>query len=729
MTAPPPSDQSPAQPGYTPLPQETARDRDSIASDDSDLDPRRYRLSTLQSQGFDEQPSFLPEVHDHVRPPSYFNNMRPSHESLTQPRQSTTNNPPDEFANQAQGSYFAAMSPPGPQPAHLPTDSRSPDSVELRELDRVAPPPTYPPVADYPDYIAATAGPSSHLVPGDNASEHARAKKSTDSIGSRLVRKFSSRSRASSRVQEEGGMSSRSLRRQRSLVRPERARRPKVGDPNYHSSLRGNVNTPAGPQSEVRNRRTVLTRENTLSRGRALGRKSTTKSMGGAEPAKKHSCPRPWIIWCYIATFYAPGSLLRCCGMPNPAVQLAWREKMGLVTIIMFIMACVGFLTFGFQQVVCGLSTSKQHYIKYNEISSKDVIINGRLYDVSEYAHPASSQTGDNVTPGNLRMEPVFAGAMDLSFLFQYPNGNCKGLFNIPEPDDANGNVVNFFPCVINNGTLSPDPNLNPDRSACHTTSSSRKVLSKLPYSGDQYYDWETIKGVMRKRKFVIYNGSVMDMGRLDWLVKGITPIGIFNELAQPKFQGRDVTWYIGNNRPEVGKCLEEMFRVGALDTNTIGCMASQIVLYVSLIVILGVVFIKFGLAVIFGWVMGPRLGLLKDETPEERRRRIQAIELWSDVNNHYGQPMTIRPQYSVATNNKRSRFFPRTSRFSTYMPGEEPGRAPRATNYSSVYGGIPARSQRASNFANLTANSSCHSLVFPPMPGAGIETSSPAVG
>ncbi|KAJ1941438.1 Chitin synthase, class 3, partial [Linderina pennispora] len=51
-------------------------------------------------------------------------------------------------------------------------------------------------------------------------------------------------------------------------------------------------------------------------------------------------------------------------------------------------------------------------------------------------------------------------------------------------------------------------------------------------------------------------------------------------------------------------------------------------------------------------------------------------IEAWADVNNHYGKEKLER-KYTVLNNNKdnrKSRFFPTTSRYSHYMPGDEPG-------------------------------------------------------
>ncbi|KAJ1910850.1 hypothetical protein IWQ60_010434 [Tieghemiomyces parasiticus] len=679
--------------GYPPLlPESRAQPHDdAYHSDDSDLDPSKYRYEGAPATiSRDPDGAFdVPVAFDEPRPSSYFDNLRSSHDAPQHPQ---------EFSGSQDPSYFRAMSPTRDRPA---ARAAGDDGVELNDLGAKS---YATPTGNYP------------VPPSYDSAAPGKGRKSMESVSSRLARKLSGRSKASTRHVEEG-LNPQELRRQRSLVRPERARPPDKRDPHYHSALRGNVITaPAGPSSSVGNKRTVLAADTGMRRGRSLARRSTVKERVIKEDVKRR-CPSVWVLFSKCSTFYAPPYFLRCCGISDPDIQQAWREKMALVTIIVLIMGCVGFLTFGFQQVVCGLSTATQNYINYASLENTDVIINGRVYDVSKYSHPGNEMIGQDQYPGNLIQAPAYAGGMDISYMFQLPNNNCKGFFNIPSPANDKGDVINFFPCILNNGSVAADPGLAADNVACHTTAASRTALSKLRKRGDQFYDWDTISGKFADRQLLIYSGSIIDMDRLQWLVNGIVPVAILNELASPQYRGRDVSYFVGNNNPRLGRCLQEMFRVAALDTNTIGCIASELVLYVSLIVILAVVLTKFGLALVFGWVIGPRLGQLKDESPEERRRRIEAIEQWSDVNNHYGQPMAIRPQYSVAAAPKRSRFFPTTSRFSTYMPGEEPGRA-RTGNYPSVYNQDATARQSVYNQSAAQASSSSHSLALA-APGA----------
>src|SRR4051794_24292151 len=116
----------------------------------------------------------------------------------------------------------------------------------------------------------------------------------------------------------------------------------------------------------------------------------------------------------YVAAMHA--------GKPTPPIQRAWREKMGLVLIILLLCAAVGFLTFGFQQTVCGLSVTTQSRIAYNAVGPTQVVVGGRIYDAANFnTHPATNLTDTNIVKGKPHV-----GGMDCSFLFQVPNGACK---------------------------------------------------------------------------------------------------------------------------------------------------------------------------------------------------------------------------------------------------------------------------------------------------------------
>ncbi|KAJ2605394.1 Chitin synthase, class 3, partial [Coemansia sp. RSA 1694] len=126
------------------------------------------------------------------------------------------------------------------------------------------------------------------------------------------------------------------------------------------------------------------------SRARAAAAARARRKQQAGKPRRRRCCPSPWQTYCRCVTVWAPGRVLRCFGMPDTAVQLAWREKMGLVSLILLLMGAIAFLTFGFQQVLCGLSGS-QTRIKWNEVGAGYVVVQGRAYDVTRFKHAKPS--------------------------------------------------------------------------------------------------------------------------------------------------------------------------------------------------------------------------------------------------------------------------------------------------------------------------------------------------
>lgn len=159
-------------------------------------------------------------------------------------------------------------------------------------------------------------------------------------------------------------------------------------------------------------------------------------------------------------------------------------------------------------------------------------------------------------------------------------------------------------------------------------------------------------------------------------------------------FGGQDITHTVITQRSNStqwkaeAQCLLDVIKVGEIDTKSFGCIASDVVLYTSLIVILGVILVKFGLAVIFGWFLSWKLGTFKKEgkaSYKDRMRRDHEIEDWTTGINVPAE--AIRPHHgSYSKNNVVSRkknIIPKTSRFTQPDTGsmhfnsiEKPGSA-----------------------------------------------------
>lgn len=178
---------------------------------------------------------------------------------------------------------------------------------------------------------------------------------------------------------------------------------------------------------------------------------------------------------------------------------------------------------------------------------------------------------------------------------------------------------------------------------------------------GDVYYTWNNMTNT--SRNLAVYEDNVLDLSLLNWLDKSqVDYPAFFDELkvAGNQYSGQDITMQVvRSGGQELGDCLTDVIKVGVIDTNSLGCVAADVVLYVSLVVIIGVVVIKWGMAVSFAWFFGWRLGAFGKETSEQRKRRLNEIENWtSDI--YRPAPARYRPN---AKNGKRS-ILPSASRF-----------------------------------------------------------------
>lgn len=151
-----------------------------------------------------------------------------------------------------------------------------------------------------------------------------------------------------------------------------------------------------------------------------------------------------------------------------------------------------------------------------------------------------------------------------------------------------------------------------------------------------------------------------------------------FKEMAHANgtYNNKDLTMlFMRMDQRNVGHCLQDLATIGFIDTNTIGCVASEVVLYLSLVFIIGVVAIRFVMAVMFQWFFSWKLGNFPRETYEQRMQRSAEIENWSS-NIYRPAPSQYRPNVGkdgLRKKENRKTFFPNTSRFTpseTFLKG-----------------------------------------------------------
>ena len=559
------------------------------------------------------------------------------------------------------------------------------------------------------------------------------------------------------------------LRRKKSLIRPERQRIDR-DHPHYHyrkhaqnmevyPSTTGNdpiiedLELPRTASSETTTLNPLTTDrafQDDFPQGRfptkiePLGRKRAPRKLTRKEAKviseedkrrqKELDAIRPpslWNVYCATITFWCPDMILKCFGKPAKAQRRAWREKMGLISIIVLICAFVGFLTFGFTQSVCGIQKLR---LRTNQVDKGYMIFHGEAYNLVASQHPAAK--GISLDANVLYDLPHKYGGQDGSFMFQKVNGACKGLITMANgsdvPTNSNGDLAWYFPCTAVNQDGSSQPNLTIPYYlgyACHTTGRGRDGFYGLSSSGEVYYTWDDIRN--KSRNLVVYSGNVIDLDVLRWFNKSqVDHPKAFDDLRQnPDVKGIDITYaFQSGPDKQVGQCLTEIAKVGSVDTETIGCIASKVVLYVSLVFILSIVLVKFFLALAFQWFFSRRFAAAKTSQSSDPKKRNKQIEDWSD-DIYRPAPRITDAASTVAGSDRRSKrgsaIFPQTSRFTSPYAVDRTNKSDRPPPTTMASQSSSARMMHPSSIYKHAASASQGTLdVLPRQSLAGSRSS-----
>jgi chitin synthase len=310
-----------------------------------------------------------------------------------------------------------------------------------------------------------------------------------------------------------------------------------------------------------------------------------------------------WVVFSWVVTFWAPSFVLRTVGgFKDPATIQAWREKVALCFIILILCGLVGFATVGFQKVLCP-QVSPINARVYVRVGSDPgtVGIKGFLFNV----------TRANSPPG-----------VDFVKLSQTPGQDVTNLFQRAATDFKACNGLNYRaalddPC----STVSPCP-LGPLN--VNSTFQNLGIFETGKLVG---YDWAQ---VAQLNNYLVLDGAVLNMA--PYMLSHPNPVpsdtvdaALRTVLRGPAVaSGKDGTrlFFNRNDLRLAVPCLVERYTAGNIDKITPGCFASQLVLYAGLIVILGLVFVRFIMACIFNWFLSERLA----GPPDSRQLNRSAI-------------------------------------------------------------------------------------------------------
>ncbi|KAJ3014114.1 Chitin synthase, class 3 [Thoreauomyces humboldtii] len=365
-----------------------------------------------------------------------------------------------------------------------------------------------------------------------------------------------------------------------------------------------------GPPAPVGRKKSLVRRDRSLNRGRRM---STLSGLGKDATLRRRQQPgevAPLTFWRAVVntlTFYLPAPLLRVCGMKDADIQAAFKEKIALCIIIALCMCFVGFITFFFNRLACYSHDAAP--ILYSTLQTSGVYfaVRGGAYltsdavDAMQFYHK----------PLNINVDYPQVAGKDLSPIFRSVSAECQAF---------------ALPCTVpgvwpGSTTLTSNP-----QSVCHNTVAglpNSRILSTVKQRTFFYMDFSDIEN---RNEYVVFNGNVWDVTRLSE-ISGLDSqvLDILNanrgKDSTKAFQANDLTKF-------QAKCLDQTLRIAKVDATGVGCAISNVVVYISLIVIIGTVGVRFLMAMTFQWVIGWRMGERDkgSRVAEDLKRRRQEL-------------------------------------------------------------------------------------------------------
>ena len=325
---------------------------------------------------------------------------------------------------------------------------------------------------------------------------------------------------------------------------------------------------------------------------------------------------RIWVGFVWLLTFWIPSFALRYIGrMKRPDVRMAWREKVTLMAIIVFINCFIIFYIIFFGMVICPNKDKAWNPSQVAYHTGDDdfyVSLRGKVYDISKFWKLQHSDTAiksrrdlmEQLAGKNL--DPYFPIPMDLACPGFEIDPNYKLQFNdtgaleiVPQAEHISGSSSPYRQSALYEDRWYPD-----------------KFLPKMEefYKGDLVHSKSQVRrdADEKDRQWVIIEDGIYDLtdyfytaNRMEgdgwaFLPKEVT------DLIQG-YAGSDITeeWGELDNSPAVRNslnCMKQYFYVGRTDFRESGkCTFNNWILLAFTILVCAVILVKFVAALQLG--------------------------------------------------------------------------------------------------------------------------------
>ena len=222
---------------------------------------------------------------------------------------------------------------------------------------------------------------------------------------------------------------------------------------------------------------------------------------------------------------------------------------------------------------------------------------------------------------------------MGIQGLIYYINGHGVGqpidLSTLPPASDGTSlfNRANPTSCddvaVADYAAASFDPCQHARGQECTLNTATYPQL----FRGQQSlgFNWDQIDP---NPSYLVLDGTILDMGvYLRYTSQSPPPTSdTLHAIIVSGLSGQDITRALSAipSADAVMPCLKDKYRVGVLDKLSVGCFTAQIVNWVSLVLILLIVFVRFSMAVLFDWILSFQLV----RTPKRTNKKLLSPEV-----------------------------------------------------------------------------------------------------
>ncbi|KAK9729193.1 hypothetical protein K7432_000476 [Basidiobolus ranarum] len=320
-----------------------------------------------------------------------------------------------------------------------------------------------------------------------------------------------------------------------------------------------------------------------------------------------------WLGTTWALTWWIPTFLMSACGLKRPDIQIAWREKVALCLVILFLWGIMMFFIIGLGLLLC----PRVYYYNETDVAYHTgkgdlyVYMKGKVYDISDFA---MQNHGKNIqNPTGARYDQMEAyGGLDVGNAFSIPLSTmCEGLVTDQRMELTTNGTVDLVPHVTGSKT--------PDRSSAlaSTTWFYDVALPKMKMmeKGDIAFEIKDIADAAKagNRQWGIIDGKVYDLS-LYFLTldkNSIPSAGVpdFHFLDNQVYQmfknpelGPDVTkvWkekvkMDAQTRALTMNCLNKAFYIGVVDTRkSVQCMVAYWIPVGFAAILCAVIVIKF---------------------------------------------------------------------------------------------------------------------------------------